>query len=184
MIEPVVIGSVAKDFKRLYAANVTASAFATPNDSATKPAAAAGNNNVLDTRGGLGASGPAANSYLVRLDGVGSNNQTAKCRVHVWTWCPGTDDADGVWVRLTLAEITATFGTPVGVAGTVIPATSRIADTYALTFDSALQGVSVRVTTMSDSPAAFVVDSLGGQLVEIELIRVTMTSVNGVVRPL
>lgn len=107
----------------------------------------------------------AANAIKVVPYCTGADDVTFSVRVIGWH-SVGNDPATMLWIPVTLAELACTGGTTVGVAGMVIVATERFADTIALTTGNA--NVSCDVNSPADNTIAHaVIDLKGSQKVEL-----------------
>lgn len=119
--------------------------------------------------------GPTGNSLLTLVPvGIGGDNESGAFRVWVWRRIVAPNRSKGPvqWLKTLLCQGTFTLCTKVGIAGGILGATVRYADTISISNDRSLGPDQVRLLqgTADESPAMLVVDTLG-QLVEIEGTR-------------
>lgn len=161
--------TTASDYwRKVLTTNSTASAFVVPSDVASDPTGAGYISIVAATV-------DAPNNMLFKFFGAGSNNQTGSVRIY------GVRRQFGlqVWDHTLLFGGQFTLSTAVGVAGGLVSATERYADT--LTRDLGIENVADELLSpTSDIPAWLMVDAKGFQKLYVELIVGTATSANAV----
>lgn len=121
--------------------------------------------------------------------GVGSDNNTFTMAVYGWSRVVDRDkelnpELD-LWIATKLAAFTCTLSAAVGVAGRVLTATDRIADTIAIIGTSGNPNVSMEIVSpATDEPAHIVVDLKGAEKLEIVFgTGGSATSANALVSP-
>jgi hypothetical protein len=106
--------------------------------------------------------------------GVGSDNDAMAVRLWGWTLVGGPGATLPVWVPVLIAELNFVLSTTVGVAGTVVPATERIADTVTIVTEASItaattrQGEVLLTSPATQLPALALVPLRGFELVEFD----------------
>ena len=96
---------------------------------------------------------------------TGSNNDTFSVRVVGWRLLGGSDRSTQLWVPVTLCELACTASAVTGVAGRLVAATERFADTLTITKGNA--GVTLDVVSPANDTAAHaLIDAKGFQRYE------------------
>jgi hypothetical protein len=125
------------------------------------------------------------NGMLVVAFGTGANDTTFSFRVIGWNRIGiNTIGQQALWVPVNLLEIACIIGTPVGVAGTLVPATCGFVDTMTVTTGSTLGGETASeniVSPANDTIACCLMDLKGFKKVEITFNIGTATDANALV---
>lgn len=154
----------------LYSTNQTGNAFSTFATTATEPSTG-----ILRNTGRF---------PFVRLFpfGAGSDNQTGSLQIIGWTQqgtinSSGVLVTNGIWTPTVIGRADFTLSTSVGVANGLVTASGRFADTITL----GTVGASTRLESASNAlnmPAHLMFNPLAFDLIQVELIVGTATSVN------
>ncbi len=169
-------------FRKALSANSTSTSFATTiADLSSAPASAASESagGYIDLSSGrLKDFSP--NTVLVKFFGVGSDNDTGACRIFGVRRMVSANGATESWTHTLLAEYAFTLSAAVGVAGGVVSASERYADT--ITRTTGIDNVSDQLLSPTGDEAGHVlVDCKGHSLLFFEPIRTggsPATSVN------
>ncbi len=153
-------------FQKARSVNQTSSSFVSKVPTNATPQGDAGTAtgaSVID----LGIDGDRAQNAIVVLPYcTGNDDVTFSVRVIGWRPVGINDRTTCLWIPVVLAELSCTGGATVGVAGMVLVATERFADTITLTTGNA--NVSTDVNSPADDTIAHaVVDLKGFQNVEL-----------------
>lgn len=125
---------------------------------------------------GLPVEGQAVPSYAVLLPfGTDAADEIFAMRVTGWS------RVSGLWVPVTLAELTCTLGTTTGVASYTPANTRYFADTLAIVTGTAGQGVAI-TSPADNSIAHAIVDLKGCEKVEVTFDLDTAAGANCLVR--
>lgn len=134
-------------------------------------------------KGGGGAS--SKNRAMIIPFGTGADNTTFDMRVYGWYPVMGNTTFDPntvLWYPMLLGEFNVTLSAQVGVAGKVLVAADRLADTIAIASTSANQGVSVDVVSdANDTGAHLIIDLKGAWKLECTFDMTGATDGNALV---
>ncbi len=163
-------------FRRVYATNVTATAYVSKPDLITLPSVA-----LVDSTGyldlGIGRlSATTPDSIMLKFYGVGADNTTGNCRIY---GLKEVCTASGVrsYTHVLLADYALTYSASTGVADGGVLNTERYADTITRTFG--IENVADQLLSPANDVAGHdLLDVKGVEYIHIEPIRGTATSVN------
>ena len=161
--------TAATDFRRVLAANSTTAAFSAPADATTAPVGAA-----VDSAAGYISLATGSlvdytpNAVMLKFFGAGADNTTGRCRV--WGVRAGRSAAGVLsYTHTLLAEYAFTLSAAVGVAGGVVTASERYADT--ITRTTGIENVSDKILSPTGDVAGHVVvDAKGHSLLLVDLV--------------
>lgn len=154
--------------KRFCTTNLTTASITDLTPSLTEPS---GNGIITVPPGG----GRTYRWAMLIFFGIGSDNHTIDYRLTGWKHGPSG------FVPITLAQLTATLSTAVGIASGDVLATERFADTLAsLTFATDGTDAILR-SNAADVAAHLLVDTKGMDLLQLQLAKGSATSGNALV---
>lgn len=156
---------------KIRSSNSTDSQFATKSPTTTKPSG----DGVTEFAPSEGGKVP--NNLLVLPFGAGDDDTTFSVRVLGWS-CIGT-----LWVPMILCEYSCTLSAAVGVANADVTSSDRFADTLSLVANMGNEDIDTTfISPANNTPAHFLVDIKGCQLVELTFDMTGATSGNALIR--
>lgn len=147
------LDTVSQPFRRALATDSTDSAFPSRIPTGTEPTG----NGVIDLAPVGG--GVIPNAVLLVPIGTGGDNDTFSVRLIGWRRL-GTERATVLWVPVVLVELACTLCAVVGVAGRLVAATERFADT--LTLVTGNDDISIDIVSPTGDVVAHALTDLKG----------------------